>query len=612
VLLCAVFVSEPQTKSFMADLRVLVVDDEDLILNVMKSFFLRRRDFCDVAANGIEALRFVQNQSYDLILSDISMPGMDGLELVRQVKKLRPQTVCILMSGLGSRGDVISALKIGVFDFIDKPMPDLAALTMAVDRAVESGRLVRERDALLENLREQNSKLEYSLLRLHEAFGQLRQQEEALESDLQKAQRVQRKFLPTGFPRVPGFDFFGYYAPCEQLGGDFFGTLSLSDGRVAIYLVDVAGHGVSAAMITVTFRELMRARRRSTPDDRLFGEPAEVLHYMNDALLEEDFEPPIYVSMMYCVIDPRTNEVSVACAGHPAPILVSGLNQVHAVAAGGTVLGTQAVANYTTTKLSLSPGDALLFYSDGLSEVRSSQGTEFSAARLQEIMGTQHAQPAATVADKVEQLLTSHLEGATPTDDITFLVVTHGDPILPQEPSTTGNISTDSVKIVMPEKLPDVRTDLRGQIHAGFREKTCIVQLSGIMTWQLAPALREMLQQASERATPPYHIDVSACEAMDSTMLGLLLQHAGELILHQAGKRVVAQLHEMGVLHLFTLSQAACPQPQVAMAITPNDTQQACSDLIISAHEALMEASASNRERFKDVVDELRHEKADT
>jgi len=68
----------------------------------------------------------------------------------------------------------------------------------------------------------------------------------------------------------------------------------------------------------------------------------------------------------------------------------------------------------------------------------------------------------------------------------------------------------------------------------------------------------------------------------------------------------------MGVLHLFNISKEPSPHPQVAMAITPNETQPACSDLIISAHEALMEASASNRERFKDVVDELRHGKPDT
>jgi hypothetical protein len=129
------------------------------------------------------------------------------------------------------------------------------------------------------------------------------------------------------------------------------------------------------------------------------------------------------------------------------------------------------------------------------------------------------------------------------------------------------------------------------------------------MTWQLAPALREMLLQAKDRATTPYHIDLAECEAMDSTMLGLLLQHADTFTLHQPRQRVIAQLHEMGVLHLFTISQSPCPQPQVAMDITPNDTPQACSDLIISAHEALMEASTSNRQKFEDVVKTLRDQK---
>lgn len=596
----------------MADLRVLVVDDEDLILQVMKEFFRHRRDHCDVAGNGIEALRLVEDRIYDLVLSDISMPGMDGLELIRRVKSLQPHAVCILMSGLGTRRDIISALKIGVFDFIDKPIPELAALTMVVDRAAESGRLVRERDALLDNLREQNTKLEYSLLRLHEAFGQLRQQEEALESDLQKAQRVQRTFLPAGFPRIPGYDFFGYYAPCDQLGGDFFGTLTLSDGRLALYLVDVAGHGVSAAMITVTFRELMRARRRSPRDDALFSEPAEVLRYMNEALLEEKFEPPIFVAMVYCVIDPRTGAASVASAGHPSPILVSGRDQVPEIPSGGTVLGTQAPADYTSYKLQLNPGDALLFYSDGLSEVRNTEGREFSAGRLQQIMAQQHSRTARTVAEDLEGQLLGHLEGVAPTDDITFLVASRSTEPVPESASRNGDIIPDSVKVVMPDKLRHVRTDVRGQIHAGYREKTCVIQLSGVMTWQLAPALREMITQAKDRATPPFQADLSQCEAMDSTMLGLLLQHSQDLVLHQPGKRVVGQMHEMGVLHLFTISHDPCPQPQVAMAITPNDTQQACSELILSAHEALMEASASNRQKFKDVVDSLRHQKADT
>ena len=596
----------------MADLRVLVVDDEDLILQVMKAFFLRREDQCDIAANGVEALRLAKDKNYDLILSDISMPGINGLELIRQIKEIQPKAVCILMSGLGTRGDIIAALKIGVFDFIDKPIPDLAALTMVIDRAAESGRLVRDRDALLENLRQQNSKLEYSLLRLHEAFGQLQQQEEALESDLKKAQRVQRKFLPAGFPRVTGYDFFGYYSPCDQLGGDFFGTMTLSDGRIALYLVDVAGHGVSAAMITVTFRELMRARRHSSSDDKFFGEPAAVLSYMNEALLEENFDPPIFVSMVYAVIDPRSGEINVSCAGHPAPILVSGVNDVRGVRAGGTVLGTQAATAYTTSKITINPGDTLLFYSDGLPDARNSGEQEFSSVRLLQFMGTQHSLTARSVGEKLEQRLQSHLDGMPPTDDVTFLIVTRNTAAIDAEPTKTGTLIENSVKVVMPEKLSDVPSNARGQIHAGFTDKTCVVQLSGLMTWQMAPALREMVRQAKERSNPPFHIDLTKCEGMDSTMLGLLLLQAGEVILHAPGKRLTSQLQDMGVLHLFTIKTDPGPHPQVSVAITSGESQQACTDLILSAHEALMEASVNNRQKFTEVVDALRHEKSDT
>lgn len=596
----------------MADLRVLVVDDEQTVRHVLKEFFRRRGDHCDIAANGADALLLVQDRIYDLMLSDVSMPGIDGLELTRRVKALQPYTVCVLMSGLGTRGDVVAALKIGVFDFIDKPFLDLAALGLALDRAAESGRLTRERDALLQTLREQNSRLEYSLLRLHEAFGQMRQQEAALASDLQKAQRVQRTFLPAGFPRTPGFDFFGYYAPCDQLGGDLFGTLPLSDGRLALYLVDVAGHGVSAAMITVTFRELMRAGHRSAHDSGLFGNPADVLHSMNAALLREKFEPPVFVSMIYAVIDPRTGDVSVASAGHPAPVLMSGPDQAATIPTEGTVLGARAAADYAAVKLHLPPGAALLFYSDGLSEARNTEGHEFSATRLQTIMAQQHARAAGAIAGELERHLLDHLQGTPSSDDVTFLIAVRDQAPSPATPAESGDIVPDSVKIVMPDKLRPVRPRARGQMHAGFRDNTCIVQVSGVVTWQFGPALRDMLDAAGARATPPFLIDLAECEALDSTMLGLLLQNTAGLVLHQPGRRVFGQLHEMGVLRLFTISHEPCPRPQVAMALTPSGTQQACSDLILSAHEVLMEASASNREKFKDVVDSLRHDQPNT
>jgi len=392
----------------MADLRILIVDDEDLILHVLKEFFRQRRDHCDTASNGLEALRLVEDRLYDLVLSDISMPGMDGLELIRRVKSLQPNSVCILMSGLGTRRDILSALKIGVFDFIDKPIPDIASLTMVIDRASESSRLVQERDTLLESLKQQNAKLEYSLQRLHEAFGQLRRQEEVIESDLARAQRVQRKFLPSAFPRLNGLDLFGYYAPCEQLGGDFFGTIPLNENRLALYLVDVAGHGVSAAMVTVTFRELMRARLREKDSTQFFQSPHQVLEYLNSALLEESFDPPIFVSMIYAVLDAATGLVRMASAGHPAPIL-AGAESKRLELASGCVLGSQVQTAFEEKEFRLQIGDVLILYSDGLSEARNAQGQEFSADRLQEIGQHHRLSTAAETGHDMETALERHV-----------------------------------------------------------------------------------------------------------------------------------------------------------------------------------------------------------
>jgi len=334
-----------------------------------------------------------------------------------------------------------------------------------------------------------------------------------------------------------------------------------------------------------------------------------VLHYMNEALLEERFDPPIFVAMIYCVLDPRTGEISVSCAGHPAPILVSGLNEVQGVRTGGTVLGTPIAAPYSTAKCTLKLGDTLLFYSDGLPDARNSGEQEFSTAHLLEFMASQHNQPAGVIAEKLEKRVRKHLDGMQQNDDITFLVITRDTAKAEPKPLNTGQLIENSVKIVMTGRQAETQTGTRGRIRAGFTDGACFIRLEGLMSWQMAAAFKEMIQQAGQRASPPFHIDLSQCEGMDSTMLGQLLIDANAVVLHTPSTRVSSQLLEMGVFKTFIIDEHPCPQPEVSLDITPNQSQQACTDLILSAHEALSEASASNRQKFTDVVTSLRFAK---
>ncbi|PTX94597.1 SpoIIE family protein phosphatase [Opitutus sp. ER46] len=593
----------------MPNLNVLVVDDEAEILETMKVFLRQRGDNCTTCSSGPEALQVMHDRIFDVMLSDIRMPCMDGLELVRRGKLLQPHTACILMSGAGSRGDIIAALKAGVFDFVDKPFSSLPELTMLLERAAESSRTARERDALLENLKEQNTQLEFSLLRLHEAFGRLREQEEALESDLFKAQLVQRRFLPPGFPMLPGLDLYGHFEPCEHLGGDFFGTLALPDGRLGLYLLDVAGHGVSAAMLTVTLREFLRAPQRHASAADLQSAPDQMLAYLNDTLRAEAFDPPVFATMLYAVLDPQTGEVRLAAAGHPPPLLLSAAGEPRSVSVHGPVLGGRAGARYQVTTWTLEPGDTMLLYSDGLTEARDATGREFGIDTLQHVLMHNHRRPAIELGEGVESALHEHLRGATAADDVTFLVVRRPAAVptaTVPAPGGASRLAPGSVRVVPPRTLRHVPPDTGGRIAGGWHGESCIIRLRGVGNWQLATTFREMFIKARERTQDRVAIDLAQCQLLDSTMLGVLLQHAANLVLHQPGLRVVEQLREIDVADQFTLSHEPCPPMQAPIAIEPMDTKQPCSELILSAHQALMDASSRNYQRFGAVVAALR------
>jgi serine phosphatase RsbU (regulator of sigma subunit) len=598
----------------MAKLRVLIVDDEESILDVLGVFFRRRGDDYHTVSSGAEALEILREKDFDVLLSDMAMPVLNGLELIQHAREIRQQMVCILMSGVGSRGDIIAAMKIGVFDFVDKPFPDFMSLSAMVDRAGEQSRLIRERDELLDHLRQQNAKLEVSLNQLHEAYGRLRRQEKTLESDLRQAQRVQRRLLPQGFPRLDGLDLHGYFRPCERLGGDFFGTIPLGGDRLAVYLVDVAGHGVSAAMITVILRELIHARRMLDSRTEIFISPAETLAFLNQGLLEEAFDPPILVTMTYCVLDALSGRVVCACAGHPPPVLVSGLDQGRLLPVGGPVLGMDLPGKYETAEVTLNPGDFLLLYSDGFPEARDSEGREFTEQGLCRAAARAHGRCAAEVVSHLDKELSLCLSGRSPVDDVTFLVI--GRPLDAQRhersthASMPGNrrqeVVPDSIRVAFPKAVRNAQPARRGEVTAGWAENAAfVIRLTGLATWQCAPALRDLFEKARE-AVAPIHVDLSSCEGMDSTILGLLYQRAAEVLLHQPGSRPMAQLGEMGILGAFRVTDAPAPGIEREICITPSAPQETAPTLILAAHESLMEVSETNRKRFGDLVQSLR------
>ena len=600
----------------MRPLRVLVVDDEEGIRYAVSEFLRRRGDDVTSASDGQEALDLVRQTEFDILLTDLMMPVMGGLELIRETRRLRPRTVCLILTGHGSRSDAIEAVREGVFEFIEKPVLQLENLAMAIDRAGGRARLLCERERLMADLQRKNARLEVSLTQLNDVYNRVLRQEEILEADLRQAQRMQKRLLPQSFPPIGSIEFFGYFCPCERLGGDFFGMIPLADGRQAIYLADVAGHGVGASMVTVILRELIHAHRILHPDSKVFENPAQALAFINKGLSDEEFDPPVLVTMVYAVVDGEGREICCACAGHPAPIVCRSGDGAHVLNAHGPVLGIRGRApsgtggsptlfgdaeEFLVATTILEPGDSLVLYSDGLTEARDGGGNELGVEALADIIADNHSLTASDMGEEIESALFHHVGASARSDDMTFLVAG-----CTSEAATHGPVQTRSVKIVRPDEFQVASPKAEGRVSAGWTGNSCVVRLTGKVTWQQGHALQQTFGHALDRPAEAIHVDMAHCHGIDSTIIGILFQHVDDFILHGSSGRIDAIFEEMGVLAHFRRSDQHAPDAILTHVDPARISRALTSNMMLRAHESLMDLSDENRDRFGAVVEALR------
>jgi serine phosphatase RsbU (regulator of sigma subunit) len=210
----------------------------------------------------------------------------------------------------------------------------------------------------------------------------------------QFADTMQRSLLPQSVPELQGLELGAAYESSArvEVGGDVYDFMELPDGRLAVALGDVTGHGIEAAadmaMAKFVFRSLAREH----------AEPSDFLQSANDVVVGE-IAPGKFITMVYVVIDPRTGDVRVAGAGHPAPRIVAE-GRVTALDAHGLVLGVELGQTYEDVRGTLSKGDAVVLYTDGVIEARRA-GELYGPDRLDRILTERAALPPAELAQAV-------------------------------------------------------------------------------------------------------------------------------------------------------------------------------------------------------------------
>jgi len=245
--------------------------------------------------------------------------------------------------------------------------------------------------------------------------------QERLQRDLQLAKKVQLSFLPIGAPRVPGYEFWGFYEPAREVGGDYYGYIPLVNGRVATAVGDVAGKGVSASLLMAKLSSDIRFCMLAEAD---LGTATARL---NDSLYEFTSPMDRFITLAGTVLDPTTHVVTMVNAGHSSPLLwrpaTGELVDAMPKDFGGPPLGMIEGLTFETCSVTLELGETLILFTDGVNESMNVQGQEFGLENVQKVIRASGNASPMEMGEKLVAAVKQHAAGRDPHDDLTVVIL---------------------------------------------------------------------------------------------------------------------------------------------------------------------------------------------
>lgn len=331
---------------------LLIIDDDDVVRASLAAYLEDSGFKVLQANNGLQGLEVFQQESPDLMICDLRMPQVDGLELIRRINALGADVPVIVVSGAGVMNDAVEALRLGAADYLIKPLEDLAVLEHSVRRALDRSRLRVENQRYREKLEATNRELQASL--------------HLLQEDQNAGRQVQMNMLPVTPWQADGLTFAHQIIPSLYLSGDFVDYFRIDERRIAFYLADVSGHGASSAFVTVllkfmTTRLLYEWRRGGTLPE---FKPSDVLGHINRGLINCKLGK--HVTMLGGVIDEESGQFTYSIGGHlPLPVLYEG-GQARYLEGRGLPVGLFEEAEYSDYVMALPESFSLTLLSDGI------------------------------------------------------------------------------------------------------------------------------------------------------------------------------------------------------------------------------------------------------
>ena len=374
-------------------LRILIVEDSEIDTELLLRE-LRRGNYqptferVETAAAMTTAL---EQKTWDLVVADFSMPQFNALAALEVAKAKGPDLPFIIVSGTIGEELAVAAMKNGAKDYIMKG--NLARLVPAVERELREAAVRAEQKRAEERLRE-------------------------TQEEFRVAREIQQRLFPKTSPQPGPFDIAGATHPAQATGGDYFDYVTMADGCLGIVVADVTGHGVGPALLMAETRAYLRTLAMNATD------VGEILTGTHRALAD-DVDLERYVTLLLAKLDPRTQLLTYASAGHPTGYVLAPTGAVKALLKPtGVPFGAPLKAPYTAAApIPLAAGDIVLLVTDGIEEATAPDNELFGVQRILDVVRSHAQNTAREILQAIENAVHQFSHNQPQLDDMTVAVV---------------------------------------------------------------------------------------------------------------------------------------------------------------------------------------------
>ena len=381
--------------------KILIVDDEPFNIDYLEQE-LEDLDYATISAgDGKEALELVDSESPDMILLDIMMPVMNGFEVLSQLKgnKAWRDIPVVVISAIDDMRAIARGIEMGAEDYLPKPFEPVL-LMARLKAGLEKKRL---RD------------LEQTYL-------------QGMQRELEIGREIQADFLPKTILQPDGWEIATSFVSAREVAGDYYDVFNFSQDKIGLMLGDVCDKGLGSALYMTLFRSLLRAASDlGTREDNTQNPKSEGQRLIAAARLTNNYITTVHQSASFSTLffgnlELASGRLCYLNAGHEPPLILSSNQIRHRLKGTGPVVGLLEDAEFRVGEAQLEPGELLLVYSDGFTDVQNPHGAMYSREKFLSLFN-QPFDDAQSLVQRIIREVSSFRGDAIQFDDMTLMAV---------------------------------------------------------------------------------------------------------------------------------------------------------------------------------------------